>query len=204
MTSKPKTVSFHQMKDGTAEEYAYLAELEEEHALGLPNRILSQLQQLANGLSGYKINRLEHSLQTATRASRDGADIDWVVSALLHDIGDELAPSNHDAFSAAILKPYVREECEWAVRHHGIFQLAYYGDKIGVDPNQRQKFEGHPYYKNTVLFCERWDQTSFDPDYKSESLSFFEEQVLEVFSRTAWQDKYIQHSIATPMDALTK
>ena len=141
-------------------------------------------------------------MQTATRASRDGADTDWVVCALLHDIGDELAPSNHDGYAAAILKPYVRQECEWAIRHHGIFQLAYYGDKIGADPNQRQKFADHPYYNNTVIFCECWDQTSFDPDYKSESLVFFEEQVREVFSRPAWQDKYIRPNIASRLDTI--
>ncbi len=199
MVSTRKTVSFHQMKDGTKEEYAYLAKLEAEHALELPKRILNQLRQLDTGLSGYQISRLDHSLQTATRASRDGADIDWVVSALLHDLGDELAPSNHDAYAATILKPYVREECEWAVRHHGIFQLAYYGEKIGVSPEQHQKFSDHPFYESTVYFCEHWDQNSFDPNYKTEPLTFFEDMVCTVFTRPAWHASHVYCGTPLPI-----
>ena len=117
-----KTVSFTKMSDGTAEDYAFLARHEQAFAHDLPARIMDSLAKLRNSLSGYKIDRLEHSLQTATRAERDGADIDWIVSALVHDLGDDLAPLNHDSLAAAILKPYVREECTWAVQHHGIFQ----------------------------------------------------------------------------------
>ena len=108
-----KTVSFTEMKNGTEADYKFLAEHEAEFAKELPARIMDRLEGLRNSLSGYKIDRLDHSLQTATRAERDGADVDWIVCALVHDLGDDLAPLNHDSLAAAIVKPYVREECSW-------------------------------------------------------------------------------------------
>ena len=129
-----KTVSFTEMKNGTEADYKFLAEHEAEFAKELPARIMDRLEGLRNSLSGYKIDRLDHSLQTATRAERDGADVDWIICALVHDLGDDLAPLNHDSLAAAIVKPYVREECSWTVQHHGIFQYKYYADKIGLNP----------------------------------------------------------------------
>ena len=187
-----KTVSFTKMSDGTREDYEFLARHEAEFAKELPNRIMSALEGLRNSLAGYKIDRLEHSLQSATRAERDGADIDWIVSALVHDIGDDLAPFNHDSLAANILRPYVREECAWVVQHHGLFQYKYYADKIGLDPDAREKFKDHPYYDAAVRFCERWDQTSFDPEYETESLEHFRPMVEDVFSRKAWDEAVIQ------------
>lgn len=185
-----ETVSFTKMSDGTAEDYALLEKLEHDYAKGLPGRIMERLAGLANSLAGYKIDRLTHSLQTATRAERDGADVDWIVSALIHDLGDDLAPFNHDSYAAAILKPYVREECSWVVHHHGIFQYAYYGDKVGLDPEARQKYAGHQYYDAAVTFCERWDQTSFDPNYETLPLEHFRPYVEEVFTRPTWEDAH--------------
>ena len=124
-------VSFTQMKDGTAEEYAFLTKHEIEHTKGTADRLLKALVELDEGLSGYQITRLGHSLQSATRAERDGADIDWIVSALLHDIGDIYAPYNHDEYAAAILRPFVREQCSWCVMTHGDFQMLYYGHLVG-------------------------------------------------------------------------
>ena len=181
-----ETVSFTKMEDGTAEDYAFLAKHEAEFCAALPQRIMSALEKLRDGFSGYKIDRLEHSLQTATRAQRSGADIDWVVSALLHDLGDDLAPLNHDSYAASILKPYVREECAWVVQHHGIFQYKYYADKVGLDPEARQKYKDSPHYEAAVRFCRDWDQTSFDPDYDSFPLEHFRPMVETVFTRQAW------------------
>ena len=104
-------VSFTAMKDGTKEDYEFLTEHEVEYTKGTADRLLHALEHLDEGLSGYKITRLGHSVQSATRAWRDGADVDWVVSALLHDIGDIFAPYNHDEYAATILKPFVREQC---------------------------------------------------------------------------------------------
>lgn len=184
-----KTVSFTKMSDGTKEDYAFLAKHEAEYAKGLPERIMQAMEGLRNTLAGYKVDRLQHSLQTATRAERDGADVDWIVSALIHDIGDDLAPFNHDSFAANILRPYVREECAWVVQHHGIFQYKYYADKVGLDPDARDKFKDSPHFEAAVKFCERWDQNSFDPEYDTYALEHFRPMVDEVFSRKAWEPR---------------
>jgi len=187
-----KTVSFTKMEDGTAEDYAFLDKHERAFAHNLPCRIMERLEALRNSLSGYKIDRLEHSLQTATRAERGGADIDWIVSALIHDLGDDLAPHNHDSLAAAIIRPYVREECSWTVQHHGIFQYKYYADKIGLNPEERQKYKDSPHFAAAEKFCRDWDQTSFDPDYDTLPLEYFRPMVEEVFRRPAWDDRYIK------------
>ena len=190
------TVSFTQMKDGTAEDYALLHEKEQPYLAGTADRLLKELASQADEtLSGYKITRLGHALQSATRARREGADIDWVVSALLHDIGDGLAPQNHDKFAAEILRPFVREECTWVVEHHGIFQMVYYAHHYGWDPEKRQEFKDHPCYQSCVDFCERWDQSSFDPDYPTEPLEAFEDDVREVFSRKAYDPAVQQPAV---------
>ena len=177
-------VSFTAMKDGTRDDYLLLQEKEHAYISGTADRLLDELRrQGEETLEGYRITRLDHALQAATRAHEDGADIDWVVSALLHDIGDGLAPTNHDKFAAAILAPYVREECCWVVEHHGTFQMIYYMHHYGGDPNQREQFKDHGAYQACVDFCERWDQSSFDPDYPQKPLEFFEPMVREVFAR---------------------
>ena len=181
-----KTVDFTRMEDGTVEDYTLLAEHEKKFLAGLPNRIVIALEKLKNSFSGYKIDRLEHCLQTATRALRDGADIDWIISSLIHDIGDDLAPLNHDSFAATIIAPYVREECRWVIKHHGIFQLKYYGEKIGLNPKESQKFKNHEHFAAAVNFCEKWDQTSFDPNYNTLPLDSFIPMIVEVFSREPW------------------
>ncbi len=179
-----ETVGFKAMKDGTRDDYLMLQKKEHIYNEGTAERLLAELRRQGDvSMEGYKITRLDHALQSATRAHRDGADVDWVVSTLLHDIGDGLAPTNHDKFAAAILKPYVREECAWVVEHHGTFQMIYYIHHYGGDPNQREQFKDHPGYQTCVDFCERWDQSSFDPDYDQEGLAFFEPMVRDVFSR---------------------
>lgn len=182
--SEGKRVSFTQMKDGTRDDYLLLRGLEEQYVRGTADRLLDELaKQSDETLTGYRITRLEHALQAASRAENDGADIDWIVSALLHDIGDRLSPANHDKFAAEIIRPYVRDECTWVVEHHGSFQKVYYIHHYGGDPEERARFAGHPYYRTCVDFCERWDQSSFDPDYASRDLGHFAPLVREVFAR---------------------
>lgn len=181
------TVSFSQMKDGTKEDYVLLERLEEPYRAGTADRLLAELAAQADDtLSGYKITRLEHGLQSATRARRDGADTDWVVAALLHDIGDRLAPQNHDRMAAEILRPFVREEVSWVVEHHGIFQSYYFGHHYGWDRNARDRFADNPYFQSCADFCERWDQVSFDPDYENDPLESFTEDVRTAFARKAY------------------
>ena len=127
--------------------------------------------------------RLEHSLQTATRAKNDKASEEMIVASLLHDIGDELAPTNHAECAAAILKPYVSEKTHWIIEKHGEFQMYYYAHHLGKNKNQRDKYKDHKYYQDTVDFCENWDQASFDPNYKSMSLEDFTPMVKKIFSR---------------------
>lgn len=180
------TVSFTQMRDGTKADYDLLHGYEQQYIAALPDRILADLRRLDDGFGGYRISRFQHSLQSATRAERDGADIDWIVAALVHDIGDMLAPENHSQLAAAIVRPYVREEVTWVVNMHGVFQQHYYGHHIGLDPDAREMYRGHQWFDSCERFCERWDQASFDPDYDTLPLEHFEPMVREVFTRDAF------------------
>ena len=176
-------VSFRRMDEVTPTDYELLSRLEDEFVTALPERILDALKNLDNSLAGYQISRLEHSLQSATRAERDSADIEMIVGALIHDLGDDLAPSNHSQLASAIIRPYVRSEVAWIIEHHGIFQLYYYGDATGVDRNAREIYRGHKWFDSCEKFCERWDQMSFDPYYTSYPLGHFTPMVREIFSR---------------------
>jgi predicted HD phosphohydrolase len=181
-----RTVSFRQMKDGTQAEYLFLGHLEREYIARLPDRILHALASMDDGLAGYQVTRLAHSLQTATRAEADGADEEMIVGALIHDLGDSLAPENHSNFAAEIIRPYVRAEVTWVVEHHGVFQKVYYAHFLGEDPELRAAYRDHPYYQSCVRFCERWDQAAFDPDYPTKSLEHFEPLVRGIFTRRAF------------------
>ena len=139
----------------------------------VPNRVLAHLQLLAHDHGGFPVSRLEHCLQTATRAHQAGFNEEYVVSALLHDIGDTLAPARHAELAAVILEPYVNAACHWMVAHHGVFQLYYHGKHAGLDPDAREQFRGHPYFEITADFCERFDQASFDPTFSSMPLEAF-------------------------------
>ena len=180
-------VSFSRMDEGTPSDYALLNRLEEEFVAALPERILAALRELEQSLAGYQISRLEHSLQSATRAERDGADIEMIVGALIHDLGDDLAPLNHSQLAASIIRPYVRGEVAWVIEHHGVFQMYYYGDAMGVDKNAREIYRSHKWFDSCEKFCERWDQMSFDPDYTSYPLAHFEPMVREIFSRPPFE-----------------
>jgi len=185
-------VKFTQMKDGDREDYEFLTVHETEYAAKTAERLLGAMQELDESLSGYQITRLGHSLQSATRAWRDGADEDWVVSALLHDIGDIYAPYNHDEYAAAILRPFVREQCAWVVEKHGDFQRLYYAHHLGGDRNAREKYRGEAYFDDCEAFCERWDQASFDPAYDNLTLEFFRPMVERVFARKAYDPALVR------------
>ena len=179
-------VNFTQMKDGTKEEYLLLNKYEKKYTESIADRILKFMYGLNSSLEGYQITRLEHSLQPATRALNDNADDEMIVGALLHDIGDELAPLNHSEYAAAIIKPYVSEKTHWIIEKHGIFQMYYYAHHLGGNKNEREKFKGHKYYIDTINFCENWDQKSFDPNFKSLTLKDFEPYVKKIFNRTPY------------------
>lgn len=196
-------VSFTQMKDGTKEDYELLEKLEKPYLSMTADRVLDELRRQGDvSLEGYPITRLEHGLQSGTRALREGADIDWIVGALLHDIGDGLAPQNHDRFSAEVIRPFVRDEVAWTVEHHGIFQMFYYGHHYGWDKDARDRFKDHPCWQSCADFCERWDQSSFDPDYDYEPLEVFEPMVREVFARKAYDPDVLQEGVVKGLPEL--
>ncbi len=176
-------VEFTEMKHGSAEDYALLERFEKQHVATVADRVIEHLKLQAGGYGGYRIDRLQHSLQSATRAERDGASDEWVFATLLHDIGDTIAPNNHSEMAAAIIKPYVNREIHDVIRYHGLFQGYYYEHHYGGDRNARDQFRDAPFYDATVEFCERWDQSSFDPSYATEPLDHFEPLLRDVFAR---------------------
>jgi len=183
-----KSVKFTEMKNGSKEDYLLLDKHEKKYVEGTADRILKFMASLNSTLEGYQVSRLEHSLQSATRALRDNASEEMIVATLLHDIGDELAPMNHSEYAAAVLKPYVSEKTHWIIEKHGEFQMYYYAHHLGGNRNQRDKYKGHKYYQDTVDFCENWDQKSFDPNYKSLTLKEFEPMVRKIFSRKPYSN----------------
>ena len=186
-----RNVKFTRMDEGTEADYSLLDELEREYVSTLPDRLLNALNELTSSLDGYKINRLQHSLQTATRAENAGADIELVVAALVHDLGDDLAPENHSQMAAAIIRPYVREEVTWIIEHHGVFQMYYYGDAASLNKDKRERYRDHKWFDSCERFCRDWDQMAFDPDYVSQPLSHFEPMLREVFTRTPFDPSII-------------
>jgi predicted HD phosphohydrolase len=181
-----ETVEFTRMADGTAEDYALLARYEEPFVAGLPDRLLGALDGLKASLAGYKVSRYEHSLQSASRAHRDGRSEEYVVAALLHDIGDELAPYTHGEMVAAVLRPYIAPEICWVVKHHGLFQMYYYAHHSGGDRNARDRYRDHPWFDACAEFCELYDQNCFDPAYESLPVEFFEPMVRRVFAEARY------------------
>ena len=149
------------------------------------------MENLQDTLGGYQVTRLEHSLQTASRAEADGADIEFIVAALIHDIGDDLAPENHSQMAAAIIRPYVRAEVTWVLEHHGIFQMVYYADKLGLNKDERERYRGHQWFDSCETFCRDWDQMAFDPDYPTRPLRHFEPMLREIFTRTPFDPAII-------------
>ena len=178
-----KSVNFTEMKNGSKEDYLLLDKHEKKYIEGTADRLIMFMRGLSNTLEGYQVTRLEHSLQTATRALNDKADEEMIVAALFHDIGDELAPLNHSEYAGTVLKPYVNEKTHWIIEKHGEFQMYYYAHHLDGNRNQRDKYKGHKYYKDTVNFCENWDQKSFDPNFRSMSLKEFEPFVKKIFSK---------------------
>jgi predicted HD phosphohydrolase len=174
--------TFKEMKNSTQEDWMHVGvaalEARAEHA----ERILTHLRLLENDYGGFPVDRLEHCLQTATRAEQDGRDEEYIVCALLHDIGDTLGTYNHADLAATILEPFVSEKNYWMVKHHGILQGYYFFHYFGMDRNKRDAFKNHEHYEYTVEFCEKYDQNSFDSEFESYPLEHFEPMVKRFFA----------------------
>ena len=178
-----KQATFSEMENGTAEDYAIIGEQGAKFASELPNRILAHLDLLRGDTGGFAVDRFTHSIQTATRAHRDGKDEEYVVCALLHDIGDTIASANHADLAATMLEPFVSEKNYWIVKHHGIFQGYYFFEHLGLDKNMRDQFKGHEFWNDCAEFCSKYDQNSFDPEYENMDIKEFIPMVHNVFAK---------------------
>jgi len=178
-TTKPRA-AFHAMTEGTKADWEIIAAEQIHLAIGLPDRVLDHLRLLGGDFGGFAVDRLEHSLQTATRAYRADRDDEYVYCALLHDIGDTLGSLNHADIAAAIVKPFVSEQNHWLVEQHAIFQGYYFFHHLGLDPDMREQFRGHEWFDYTAEFCADFDQPAFDPAYDTLPLEHFEPLVREV------------------------
>lgn len=179
----PKTAAFHHMKDGTAEDWRIIGNEAKQFAATLPERIIAHLRLLDGDFGGFPVDRLTHCLQTATLAHKDGKDEEYVVCALLHDIGDTLGPTNHADVAATILEPFISEENHWMVKHHAIFQGYYFFEYLGLDKHLRDQYRDHPHYARTLEFIEQYDAPAFDPNGETYSLTFFEPMLQRVFAK---------------------
>ncbi|WP_431898819.1 HD domain-containing protein [Nonomuraea sp. bgisy101] len=175
--------SFHAMTDSTAADYEIIVSETIEHMAGLPERILAHLRLLSGDHGGFAVDRLTHCLQAATRAQRAGKDDEYVLCALIHDIGDTLGSFNHADVTAAVLKPFVSERNHWMVANHDVFQGRYFFHHLGLDPELRERFRGHEHFEHTVEFCHEFDQTSFDPGYDTLPLEHFAPLVRELMNQ---------------------
>jgi predicted HD phosphohydrolase len=175
--------AFRDMQESTAEDWKIISDEFKPYAAALPDRVLAHLRLLDGDCGGFPVDRLTHSLQTATRAWRDGRDEEYVVCALLHDIGDTLGSFNHPDIAAAILKPFVSPENHAMVEKHGIFQGYYFFHHLGMNRNLRDQFAGQSLYDTTLEFCEKYDAPAFDPAYDTLPLDFFEPMLRRVMAR---------------------
>jgi predicted HD phosphohydrolase len=173
---------FTSMDQGTKADFEVLKKVHEHTLENLPNQLFALLENLAKD-TAYNITRKEHCLQTATRALRDNKDDEYVVVALFHDIAEPLGPFNHGEVIASILHPFISRNNYWMLVQHGLFQTYFYGDKLGLDPNARDQYKSDPAYDQTVEFCAKYDEISFDPNYKSEPLSTFDPIVRRVLKK---------------------
>jgi predicted HD phosphohydrolase len=192
--------TFTAMTEGTQQDWSIIANAAFEFFPGLADRVMDHLRLLDGDFGGFNVDRLTHSLQTATRAYRADRDDNYVACALLHDIGDTLGSYNHADIAAAVVKPFVSEEYHWMVEKHGIFQGYYFFHYLGLDRNLRDQFAGHPCYDLTAEFCEVYDQPAFDPDYPTMGLDEFEPLLRQFFS-TPKRSIYVSDETSAPAPA---
>ena len=178
---EPPRASFTSFEESTKDDWSLIMSQRGELEGSLPDRILEQMEHLRNDYGGFPVDRLEHSVQTATRAEKDGRDDEYVLCALLHDVGDPLAPFNHPEIAAAIVKPFVSEANHWMVEYHGIFQGYYFWHHIGLNRNTRDRFSNHQHYDRCEEFCAEYDGPAFDPNYQSNPIEHYEPLIRDFF-----------------------
>ncbi len=174
--------SFNKFSECTAEDVQIIMHEQLLFIAKLPDRILAHMELLSGDFGGFPVDRLQHCLQTAHLAADAGEDEEYVVCALLHDIGDTLGSTNHPDVAAAILQPFISEENHWMVKHHGIFQGYNFFHHMGMDRNMRDRFAGDPNYDRTEHFVAEYDNPAFDASAPELALGLFEPMVRSVFS----------------------
>ncbi len=197
ITAPPRRAAFHSMQESTAQDWHIIGEHSIAFARALPERLLTHLRLLEGDCGGYAVDRLRHSLLTATLAARAGEDDEYIACALLHDIGDTLGPWNHPDIAASILKPFVSEENLWMVEKHGIFQGYNFFHHLGLDRNMREQFQDHPSFERTERFVQLYDNPAFDPKMDFIPLQEFEPVLRRVMTR-------VRKSIYLPNENETK
>jgi predicted HD phosphohydrolase len=175
--------TFTRMDESTAEQWAVIGQETMAHQDRVADRALEMLRSLEEITDGFAVNQLVHSLQTATRAERDGADEEVVFASLLHDIGKAVSVPNHPEIAAAILKPYVRADVHRMILAHQDFQGRHYYHHFGGNPDAREQYRGEAWFDLAARFADDYDQTAFDPDYDTLPLEHFEPLVRELFGR---------------------
>lgn len=180
---RPALAGFSRMQDGTAADWRIIGADFTHFSKRLPDRVMAHLRLLDGDYGGFPIDRLKHSLQTATRAAKAGRDDEYVVCALLHDIGDTLGSFNHPDIAAAIVKPFVSEQNHWIVEKHGIFQGYYFFHHLGLDRDLRDQFRDHPWFDAAAEFCSEYDAPAFDPAAETFALSEFEPMLRAVMAQ---------------------
>lgn len=179
------SATFTRMDISTAEEWAHIGAESFKNQGRVADRVLMLLESLGEIVDGFATDQLTHSLQTATRAERDGADEEVVLAALCHDIGKAVSVPNHPAIAAEILWPYVRPEVYDMIRVHQDFQGRHYYAHFGGNPDAREKWRGELDPATFALaerFADLWDQTAFDPAYDTLPLAHFEPLVRKAFA----------------------
>jgi predicted HD phosphohydrolase len=181
---------FRSMDESTAADWGLIVPEFLQLARGLPRRVLTHLALLDKDFGGFPVDRLHHSLLTATLAQEGGEDDEYVVCALIHDIGDTLGTWNHADVAAAILKPFISDENLWMIEKHAVFQGYNFFHHIGRDRNLRDTLKGHAAYDRTAKFVEKYDNPAFDPDKNCLPLEHFVpivERVLSAPKRSLYQ-----------------
>jgi predicted HD phosphohydrolase len=174
---------FTALSESSAADWALIHAADQRFDATHAERILALLEALGAAGSALPVSRLEHSLQTATRAHQNGEAEAYVVAALLHDLGELYCPENHGAFAAALLRPYVDDTLDFILRNHTIFQGYHFWHVLGGDRHARDAWRGHPAFGATVRFCALYDQRSFDANFRSMPLSEFEPLLRRVLAR---------------------
>jgi predicted HD phosphohydrolase len=183
LTRPRPRAAFTSLDQATADDYALIRAHDVRFDAGQTERLLAMLQALADAGTGLPVSRLEHCLQTATRAHQAGEAEAYVVAALMHDVGELYCPHNHAELAATLLRPYVSEELHFILLHHTLFQGYHFWHVLGGDRHARDVWRGHPAFEPTARFCERYDQVSFDPHFASMPLTAFEPMIGRVLER---------------------